>query len=257
MKHQRTKTNMIFTFLFSTVFAFSVHSINKIQPSDSSTTRILPKDSIPTFPQIFETAFNDQTEVHQDTNNFIFTQLELGKIKINSGKIIACDPILMFNAIAFENKFPIGNFPVQLAMANNKSDYRVAFSRIVFSENPVVKWEFALLPGQKPIDLIDSSIYCYSVDAGTGIFIDANSNKLYDKFQENTWENVIINKMEKYNYTGYIHDFGNHNLAVFSTGYGDGCYATYIGYDSKGKICRLLTDFGLIRWWEDDLKSSK
>ncbi len=34
-------------------------------------------------------------------------------------------------------------------------------------------------------------------------------------------------------------------LATFTTGYGDGCYATYIGFDKEGHACQLLTDFEL------------
>jgi|GEM_PF-1178656 len=33
------------------------------------------------------------------------------------------------------------------------------------------------------------------------------------------------------------------------TTYGDGCYATYIGFDKEGHPCQLLTDFGLVAWW--------
>ncbi|MFC3355486.1 DUF4241 domain-containing protein [Sphingobacterium zeae] len=32
------------------------------------------------------------------------------------------------------------------------------------------------------------------------------------------------------------------------TGFGDGFYATYIGRDSAGKICQLLTDFDIVLW---------
>ncbi|WP_409347192.1 DUF4241 domain-containing protein [Paenibacillus sp. MBLB4367] len=37
-------------------------------------------------------------------------------------------------------------------------------------------------------------------------------------------------------------------MAVFSSGYGDGLYPTYIGYDKAGRIARLTTDFGCL--WE-------
>jgi hypothetical protein len=50
--------------------------------------------------------------------------------------------------------------------------------------------------------------------------------------------------------TGFMYSFSNHNMAVFRTGYGDGCYSTYIGYNSMNQPCCLLTDFGLIRWWQ-------
>jgi hypothetical protein len=33
---------------------------------------------------------------------------------------------------------------------------------------------------------------------------------------------------------------------MFKSGWGDGFYATYIGYDKSGNICRLVTDFVVI-----------
>ncbi|WP_432774035.1 DUF4241 domain-containing protein [Brevibacillus gelatini] len=37
---------------------------------------------------------------------------------------------------------------------------------------------------------------------------------------------------------------------MFSSGWGDGSYASYIGYDADGQIVRLLTDFYLVDWME-------
>ena len=115
-------------------------------------------------------------------------------------------------------------------------------------------WKFALLPSQKPISLTDSTFYCYGVDAGTGLFIDASAAKLFDAKGQSVWEEVFINKAEKNGYKGFVYDFNGHNLATFSTGYGDGCYATYIGLDEKGKVCRLITDFALVNWQKLRLK---
>lgn len=57
-----------------------------------------------------------------------------------------------------------------------------------------------------------------------------------------------MNKFDPQHQSCLLYDFNGHNLAAFSTGYGDGFYATYVGYDQKGKICRLLTDFGVVEW---------
>lgn len=200
------------------------------------------------FPPIFETAFHDSTKVSEGDMLFTFYKYDVGKIIIESGKIIACDPIVMHDALPFSLVFPKGEFPVHLAMAKTSDDERVAFSRIVFSEIPVFKWQVALQNGQQPISLKDSSIYCYGVDAGTGLFIDSIANKFFNQYDR--WEEVFVKKAEKNGYRGFIQNFGEHNLATFSTGYGDGCYATFIGLDEKGNPCQLLTDFGLVGWWK-------
>ena len=202
------------------------------------------------YPNIFEAAFKTGTKVSQSDISYSFYNYDIGKIKIESGKIIASDPIVMHDATPFTQTFPKGEFSVHLAMAKTDNDERVAFSRIVFFDKPISKWEFALLKGQKPIPLKDTSFYCYGVDAGTGIFIDSVSNVDFNIKDHSEWENVFITKAEKNGYKGYIHDFEGHNLATFSTGYGDGCYATYIGFDNEGNVCQILTDFGLVEWWK-------
>jgi hypothetical protein len=207
-----------------------------------------------TYPIIFEAAFEPGTKVSLGYVSFLY-KYDLGKIKIESGKIIACDPIIMKDATPFTQSFPKGEFPVHLAMAKIYDYERVAFSRIVLSDKPIVKWEFALLEGQKLISLSDSGAYCYSVDAGIGIFIDSLSKGLFDKKDLSEWKNVFITKASKNGDKGFIHEFEGHNLAAFTTGLGDGCYSTYIGFDKEGKVCQLLTDFGIVAWWR--LKENK
>ncbi|HLP35989.1 DUF4241 domain-containing protein [Lacibacter sp.] len=206
------------------------------------------------YPDIFEAAFSNETKVQEGDIKYSFYMLDIGKIKIKSGKLIACDPIVMQDIMPFVQNFPKGEFPVHLAMANTINDERVAFSRIVFSDKSIAKWEFALQKGQKPIPLNDTSFYCYGVDAGTGIFIDSIANNIFSKKDHSEWENIFIAKAEKNGYKGFIHDFDGHNLATFSTGYGDGCYATYIGLDRQGNVVQILTDFGLVGWWKIEEK---
>jgi hypothetical protein len=211
---------------------------------------------VTTKPDIFETAFFLGTKAKMDTFPISFYPVDIGQINIESGKVIACDPIVMHDAAPFLQTFPIGRFPVQLAVAKVNDDERVAYSRILFSDRPVVRWEFALQKGQKPMPIGGESFYGYGVDGGIGLFIDQRANNAYNELSKNNeklWEEVFINEMDKHSRPTWhyvLHEFGAHNFASFSTGYGDGSYATYIGYDEKGKICRLLTDFGLLDWWK-------
>jgi hypothetical protein len=233
---------------------------NYRQPTDSVLTNNDKPDTVKpviitslnnkAYPAIFEAAFSNGTKATQGDITYAFYKLDIGKIKIESGKLIACDPVVMFDASPFTQNFPIGDFPVQLAIATTHNDERVAFSRIVFSNEPISKWEFALKNGQKPIPLKDTSFYCYGVDAGTGIFIDSIANTIFNKKDNSAWQDAFVRKAEQNGYRGYIYDFDGHNLATFSTGYGDGCYATYIGFDDHGEVCQVLTDFGLIAWWQ-------
>lgn len=210
--------------------------------------------SVAARPEIFETAFFRGTKSKMDSFNIEFYSVNIGKLNVESGRLIACDPIVMHDAKPFLQVFPIGQFPIQLAIAKINNDERVAFARISFSDSPVTKWEFALHDGQKKIPIDGETFYGYGVDGGIGLFIDkeaSNSlNTLYKK-NENIWIDIFTKEMNKhYRHTWQyiLYKFDGHSLASFSTGYGDGTYGTYVGYDEKGNICRLLTDFGIVDW---------
>jgi hypothetical protein len=110
--------------------------------------KITIKDTSLAFPQLFEGSFLTGTKIAQFGTEITFEKIAVGNLKVSSGQVIATAPVTLSDAIAFNEKFPVGEFPLELAMANinaNK-DRRVAFERVKFSDKPVGKWEFALLP---------------------------------------------------------------------------------------------------------------
>jgi hypothetical protein len=205
-------------------------------------------------PAIFEKAFGVGTTDSSDSVEFGAEQLD--SIRIESGRITACDMVQVSNATPFAATFPRGSFPVQVAIAHYKNyDERIAFCRIFFSRQPVASWTMAVWPGTEPLSPFDSSFYGYGVDGGIGMFIDSLAqrelNSQFDKDPELS-SKIFITEMDKHSRPTWdyvVYPFSNHNLAAFSTGMGDGRYASYIGYDSAGRICRLLTDFDLVDWF--------
>lgn len=239
------------SFLLFSCNATTDNSANE-PDSESSEHSVVKVDKVPTFLEIFETAFIKNTFTKEGDVYFTFHSVDIGNIKVESGKLIACDPLVANNKVSFTQQFPIGQFPVQLAIAKTSSDERVGFSRILFSKDTVARWEPALQPGQQPQSIKSDDIYCYGVDSGTGMFIDYQAKKVFQQKDFSVWEQVFEKGFEKHNrntWTYLVHEFDGHNLAAFSTGYGDGCYATYIGFNTKGEVCRLLTDFGMVQWW--------
>lgn len=205
-------------------------------------------------PVLFETAFIKGTTRKGKVTPINLYGVTIGRIKIVSGRIIACDPLHTDEyGIPFTSLFPTGEFPVQLSIAQTSGENLIAFARINFSGEPVEKWELALLEGQQPIPVGDEEIHGYGIDGGIGIFIDEEAKKVLDKSKliDDKLYDPLNKKMDKHYHNTWrysMYNFGQHNLASFTTGLGDGRYATYIGYDGKGKVCRLLSDFGLFNW---------
>ncbi len=213
-----------------------------------------------------ENAFNNNLIVNQyylDNNKKVdysitFTKQTIGNIKITSGKIIACDGIVRYGNEPFKQEFPKGDFPIDLAIGKYSvnNDGRVGFARIRFSENKPIRWEMAIRNGQDISKLKDDEIFGYGVDSGTGSFMDVDGKKELETFLNpsdrktyNSNFEVISKELYKSDTSTWgqtIWERNGKNVVIFSSGVGDGFYATYIGYDSKNQICRLVTDFDLI-----------
>jgi hypothetical protein len=119
----------------------------------------------------------------------------------------------------------------------------------------------ATADGQDLTTLAEREFFGYSVDSGTGSFMDrdvadrlvamsaseaaAFSERVVDEFLShavNTWHwaNVRVDTS-----TGA-------NLVGFASGWGDGRYASYWGYDAHDDVVCLMTDFGLFDGDGDD-----
>lgn len=205
-----------------------------------------------TIPKYLEEAFEINFSFTDTTNTkYDFYVADVGHLKIVEGKIIACDPLLYNNDLPFTAIFPVGQFPVHLAVAKINTDERVGFSRIKFSDENPTSWVMAVCDGQRSEDLETDDIFGYGVDAGIGAFMDVSGGKEFMEFlmeKEDNYEIIIeeMHKTYKHTWSWLLWDKNNYNVAMFSSGWGDGLYATYIGYDSNNNICRLVTDFGVI-----------
>ena len=203
-------------------------------------------------PFLFEKAFiKGTTQLLNDSTIYLYG-VNIGKLKISSGTITACDPLHIDEyGIPFTRQFPNGEFPVQLAIAKLGREEKIAFARINFSDEPVVKWEFALTKNQEALPVGGKEMHGYGVDGSVGIFADAKAIKSLVIENPTSLNDTFYREMNKHNHYDWrynMHDFGPHNVAIFTTGEGDGYYATYVGLDKSGQPCRLLSDFNIFKW---------
>ncbi|KZE40865.1 hypothetical protein AV540_03130 [Brevibacillus parabrevis] len=221
------------------------------------------------YPDFFESAFAEGFRTEQDGYEYRLFRQDIGQLQIRTGKIVANDPLVMFETEPFTETFPTGSFPVQLAIAQVQHldqanspeeemdpDERVALARIVFADKPVVSWKMAVWENSDVSQLAPHEFFGYGVDAGTGCFMDEVACKqLESKMeQDDTYFETLMEEMDqtyKHTRNWLVKDMGDGaNIAMFSSGWGDGSYASYIGYDADGKIVRLLTDFYVVGWME-------
>lgn len=209
-------------------------------------------------PLVMEGAFRPGfTTVIPDRDGPVsFRVVELGRLKITSGRIVACDPLVRFDTSAFTVTVPPGDYPVRLAYAVLAEDhYRVALARVDFSSAHAVRWEMALTPGQSLGTLKKSEVFTYGVDSGTGAFADAEAFAWADAHSDgeapsDAW--IAAGEAEgaaraiPHGFLALVEAGPKNNIAIFSSGWGDGGYASWIGYDAEGRVVALVTDFAVV-----------
>ena len=207
------------------------------------------------LPSHLKYALSDEEIVHNDDGKeILFKRTKIADLSVNSPEICACDPLVCPDTPPFTQKVPTGRFPVYLSIAHIRTDRRVGFAALVFSKEPVHRWEMALLPKQNISKLKPEEIFGYGVDSGTGCFIDSHSAALLNtRMQgEDAYYEVITDELDKTQVNTWawanieLSSNPSANFVAFSTGYGDGMYASYFGFGAdKVPLC-LVTDFGLI-----------
>jgi len=185
------------------------------------------------------------------TNGMTLVHKPLGELQLPTGQLVACDPFVFPDAQPYSVKLNTGNFPVVLSVAIEENDQRVAFATIKFKSTEAKRWELMHVPSDDPNNLKQGEIFGYPVDSGTGCFMDRTAGEILSrKMREHpNYIETMMKEMDKV----YVHTWSsmnisldNANLIAFSSGLGDGLYATYAGYDASGDVCLAVTDFMLL-----------
>ncbi|MET0348885.1 MAG: DUF4241 domain-containing protein [Rhizobacter sp.] len=211
-----------------------------------------PREAVRAGP-VFNEAFVDGFDVSVGESRYRFRTESPGQVVLTSGKLVACDPLVSCDR-PFTGTVPVGSFPLQLAIAVRGDDERIALARIVFAPGPIASWKLAVTEGQDVATLKKGEFFGYGVDSGTGAFMDADALKVFEAERERggeAFDNRLIAELDKtYRHTRswYLHPTPNGTVAMFSSGYGDGAYATYRGYDAAGQLVAVITDFGIVPW---------
>ena len=187
--------------------------------------------------------------------------LDIGEVNLPTGEILACDPLVeLGEAKTFLQKTPVGKFPVKIAVVLSE-DYgnRYACVKVEFNKNKPVVYELAVTGNEKEMDEAgEDEFYGFGVDAGMGCVADKKSQDEYSKYwkkleeegnADNPYDDIFeelleesFKKFPKYqrdcgDWANFIIPDTDLNIPVFASGWGDGYYPCYFGYDKKGELC--------------------
>ena len=191
--------------------------------------------------------------------NPLLETYEVGKIHISSGKIVASDALISPDHSAFNQEFPKGDF--QVLVHKERESNCIAYAEIVFDKNQLAEnWTLALCGDQNLEDLKEGEIFGYPVESGMGSFMDKNAQNALNNLEQDLFHKKGADFMGIYEEFFHAHFFDEkgaidqfavlkpydskpENIVAFETGYGEGFYATYIGYSKDNQPVKLISEF--------------
>lgn len=220
------------------------------------------QDQITPRPDVLSGAFEPGFIGEAQEKRYPIRVIRIGEMEIASGRVILVDPFLM----SMRDK-PLalsvrpGRYPVELAVADaGESGQRVALARLLLSPAPAVRWGMAVTDEQDVTTLKGDEVFGYGVDAGTGAFVDAavpawidaeypaSDYERYETLQDG-WQTRGEAAAESFGIPygfALVERLGPGDAAMFSSGWGDGHYASWVGYGADDAPVAIVTDFAVI-----------
>ena len=191
-------------------------------------------------------------------DNILIDTFEAEDLHISSGQIIACDPVITNDKTPFLTQFPTGDFPVLIH--KEKESNCIAYVEITFSKNKIKNWELALCENQNLKDLKEGEIFGYPGKSGMGCIMDVETQVALNHLESSLYERKGDDFMGIYEEffhpcffetEGITNQFATlkpneempENMIAFETGYGEGFYASYIGFDTENKPAKIISEF--------------
>lgn len=174
----------------------------------------------------------------------------LGALQLPTGDVVACDPLYVSETKSIAGLVPAGDYCVDLMLARITQqaivlDERIACARLLVRDEPADRFEF---------------VCSYGVDNATGCFMDEVAaaslrSKNEEQFQA-FWNEMRSCEERVYaptrSWGSIVLDVASGaNIVFFTSGMGDGGYATYVGRNKTGEVVSLVTDFGLLYTEQD------
>lgn len=195
--------------------------------------------------------------------------LDMGEVKFPTGEIIVRDPLVCLGRYEkpYWQTVPTGTFRLKTLVVKLEEDhYRYAATRVQFTEEDAVAYYEALIGNENLDSVEEDSYFGFSVDAGLATIVDVETKNAYCDFEEKWNEEIadpdkniydhffsdIFEKSAKENPL-YQRDGGdwinfkipNTDLSIpmIQSGFGDGSYPVYFGYDKDNRLCEVVIEF--------------
>lgn len=219
--------------------------------------------------KVKQTIFNEVTEFdYSDFENLkankSYDRFFAGNLKLPSGQVVCTDPLYRELGLPQSWNVTPGDYPVYLYIGlDGDFEGRVAYAELNFKDEVPVSWELSLISEALLADDFEKKMNgMFPVENGLGSFSDNITWKLYnqeiaDFYKKNMEGNYYSDVLEKHfkantntpessrgeDWINYTLTNSTTNIIMFGSGWGDGIYPRYVGFDKDRKVVKLIVDF--------------
>lgn len=194
--------------------------------------------------------------------------LTVGQVDVPSGRVVVADPLCyMFGehviAPVLKREIPKGTYPAEVALfRNGLAGIRMCTARLKIKDTEAVRYEFAeSVEETAAAKFKDGVMHGFPVDAGMMCFCDSEGAKAFGAFL-GKWhkDNPDKNHYDDYfaaffaesyknlpqfqrndgDFIAWTNPENSQRLVMIASGFGDGFYQSFWGFDDKGEICELI-----------------
>ena len=195
-------------------------------------------------------------------------RMSLGKVSLPTGRVLVRDPLAYLDEEEepYFQTAPAGEYEaVACVVAPAGGDCaRYAAVRVRFTGREAVRFEEALIGDEDLSAFQDGEYFGFNVDAGLACICDERTRDAFCAFAGG-WQDA---HPEEDLYDGYFaplfaENYGKNpkyqreggdwlnweapgtglHMPIFQSGFGDGAYPVYWGYDGDGAVCQMVIQF--------------
>jgi hypothetical protein len=207
----------------------------------------------------FFAAFDPQKEFTNSLGTFRCETREIKEVNLPSGRVVIGDPLVDLVAAPLAQRVAPGRYPVIVAIAHLKQkksvEQRIACAMLRISGQRPVRWVNVVKEERDDSQWEVDGLLGYGVDTGMGCFASVESAEAMGERMDADEEYLswVLDAAEQVHvpmreWVSVVPDtrMSDANVVVFSSGMGDGFYASYWGYDERDEPVCLITDFTVV-----------
>lgn len=185
----------------------------------------------------------DYGEHTSDPEPHVVTLHEVGQVSLPDGRLGVGD-VFLADGGGRPQVLPVGEHTCVVGMGTIAEDHqRVVAGLLLTGTEPIVRWSEGRTDEERDGELEVGDFYGFGIDSGVAAFFapgesdmiedlgDEAVTEMYDKFESNGFNGAMMETVS------------GQQVAVFSTGWGDGHYPTWFGHAADGSVSVVMADF--------------